>query len=156
MAEKLADLFGKAQAPTVTWRGQLVYSMFQLPSLAAGTAVRIVFDDPNPARPQGLRLKARHGALRIAAQDLDDVVLWSDSAPRTVEAQIRSRTGDVNLRIWNCWRDPIDTTQAWIGNAGMLVESTESGFLLRCSDGFDDVTFDDLVAVVGLSQPTDW
>jgi hypothetical protein len=41
--------------------------------------------------------------------------------------------------------------QAWIGDAGMVVEEPAPGVLvLRCSDGFDAPTFDDLV--VGISR----
>ena len=62
MAEKLSDLFEQAHAPAVTWNGQLVHSMYELPDLADGTEVRIMFDDPNPSRPEGMRLKYGAGS----------------------------------------------------------------------------------------------
>jgi hypothetical protein len=146
VSEKLSDLFESAQAASVDWDGQLVHSMYELPPLETGVELRIEFDDPNPARPEGLRLKVRGGTLRVADQELDDIVLWSDSAPRIVTAQVLPTKGAASVRVWNCWRDPAGTVQAWIGNAGMLVEVTTDGVVLRCSDGFDDVSFNDLVA----------
>lgn len=147
MSQKLSDLFEAAQASTVTWHGHAVHSMIER-SFTSASTLRITFEDPNPARPEGLRLKTRRGTVRIAGQELGDVVLWSDSAPRIVEVQVCSDRAHADVRFWNCWRDPNGTMHAWIGNAGMLVEETESGFRLRCSDGFDEVTFDDLVASV--------
>jgi hypothetical protein len=152
MAEKLSDLFERAQSASVTWHGQVVHSMYELPVVAAGSVLRIEFDDPNPARPQGLRLKVRGGTLRLADRELDDVVLWSDSAPRVVTAEVRSKRSSVVVRVWNCWRDPAETVQAWIGNAGILVAETPTGVVIRCSDGFDEVTFDDLVAVIDITS----
>lgn len=152
MPDKLSDLFEAAQASTVTWQGQTVHSMIELRFLS-GTALRIAFEDPNPARPQGLRLKAREGTLRVACQELDDLVFWSDSAPPLVEVQVVTDRSHVDIRFWNGWRDPREAVHAWIGNAGMLVEKSDSGFRLRCSDGFDEVTFDDLVASVEVFSP---
>ena len=152
MPEKLSDLFERAQSAIVTWRGQVVHSMFELPAVPSGTRLRITFDVLNPARPEGLRLKVRGGTLRIADQDLVDVVLWSDSAPRVVEALLQAKRSSANLRFWNCWRDPADTVQAWIGNAGMIVDEIDGGFRLRCSDGFDGATFTDLVVSLCVSS----
>ena len=152
MAEKLADLFEQTQARAVTWQGHTVHSMVER-VYPSGTTLRVTFEDPNPARPEGLRFRVRGGTARIADQELDDVVFWSDSAPRVVEAELVASEPDTQLhvRLWNCWRDPNGTVQAWIGNAGMLVEEAGSGFRLRCSDGFDEVTFADLVASIETS-----
>ena len=150
---KLSDLFEGAQARTVSWRGETVYSLFELPALTTGVTIRIRFDRQNRERPEGLRIRVRDGALRLADQDLDDIVLWAATVAGPVEGQIRSEQSGVNVRIWNCWRDPVGVMQAWIGNAGMLVEPTDSGVLLRCSDGYGGVTFDDLVATVEVLDP---
>jgi hypothetical protein len=54
---------------------------------------------------------------------------------------------DKNLDIWNSWSyEGVDSS--WLGNAGMLVESSATGYLLRCSDGLGDPAFDDLVVRV--------
>jgi hypothetical protein len=154
MAEKLSDLFEAARGPVIEWRGQVVHAMYEIAELAGSAVLKITFADPSPARPQGLRLKAQGGRLEINDQLHGDVVLWSDSAPSVVVAVAHPKRGKVmSLRLWNAWRDPAGTTQAWIGNAGMLVEGDlEQGLVLRCSDGFDEPTFDDLVATLVVTE----
>jgi len=51
MAEKLSDLFDRAQSPSVTWNGQLVYSMYELPTIEDGTSLRLAFAPPLPDTP---------------------------------------------------------------------------------------------------------
>jgi hypothetical protein len=43
-------------------------------------------------------------------------------------------------------------TQAWIGNAGILIEQRADHVVLRCSDGYDEPTFDDLVVTVSIRR----
>lgn len=153
MAQKLSDLFEAARSPVVEWQGKLVYGMYELPGMSEDEDLRIEFSDPSPARPQALCLGVRGGRLEINNQLLSEIALWSDSAPRVVVARARPRRGKVvTVRLWNAWRDlddPVDRMDAWIGNAGMLIEGdVTSGLVLRCSDGYDEPTFDDLVATV--------
>jgi hypothetical protein len=52
----------------------------------------------------------------------------------------------MTIRIWNEWRDSGGTMQAWIGDAGLVVEALDPNhFVLRCSDGFPPQSFTDLV-----------
>ena len=121
--------------------------MFELPPIDEPTELRITLETA-AARPQAVRLKARGGRVVINDQPDDDVVLWSDTAPSVLVASLRPQSSrkPMTLRIWNAWRDPAGVMQAWIGDAGMLVEEQSPGDLvLRCSDGFDAPTFDDLV-----------
>ena len=148
MAEKLADVFQQAQAPSITWEGRVVHSMFELPPARHDATLRVTFESTTKDRPEGLRLKVRGGAAQIDGQDLDDVVLWSDSAPPVVDVPIRADERGAVLRVWNCWHDPAGAMQAWIGNAGMLVNQTSSGYRLECSDGFGEAEFGDLVISV--------
>lgn len=147
---QLAERFQESRGAPVEWQGHTVHMIYET-SVAADEALRIEFTEPSPARPQALRLRARNGQLEVDGQLLDDVVLWSDSSPSTVVAAAHPREGKkaVSVRVWNAWRDPVGTMQAWIGNAGMLVDEDSEGVVwLRCSDGFDDPTFADLVATV--------
>jgi hypothetical protein len=92
-------------------------------------------------------LKARGGDVLLNDQVLDDVVLWSDTAPRLVTAELRpkSKRKPMSLRVWNVWRDDAGTMQAWIGDAGLVVEDEHAGsVILACSDGFDQPDFGDL------------
>ena len=149
---KLAERFQAAQGAPVEVDGQLAHMMYELPPLDGPARLRIALR-AGEARPDGLRLKARNGHVVVDDQALDDVVLWSDSAPPEVTAELQPGGGKpMSLRMWNTWRDGQGAMQAWVGDAGMLVEEGEGGrVLLRCSDGFDRPSFDDLVVELELA-----
>lgn len=149
----LSELFMAAQGAPIEVDGQLVHMMYELPPIG-GPATLHVSLEASETRPQGVRLKARNGKVQVNDRLVDDVVLWSDTVPPIVTAivQPQSPRKPMTLRVWNAWRDPAGTMQAWIGDAGMLVEEDEPGkVVLRCSDGFDAPTFDDLVVHLTLT-----
>jgi hypothetical protein len=144
---RLAERLAAAHGAPVELDGELVHMTFELPPIDGPAELRIALQ-AGAARPQALRLKVCDGQLLVNAQLVDDVVLWSDSAPPVVTAGVRPHSSDkpATLRVWNAWRDAAGTMQAWIGDAGMRVEESAPGeVVLRCSDGFDAPTFDDLV-----------
>lgn len=134
--------------------GKLVRMMFELPPIHAAAELTIELATLS-CRPQGVRLKVRDGNVVLNDQVLDDVVLWSDTAPPTVTAQLRPRSNrkPLNLRVWNVWRDAAGTMQAWIGDAGLVVEDEQDGSaILGCSDGIAEPSFDDLRVKLTLLQ----
>jgi hypothetical protein len=151
MSVKLAERFQAAQGAPVEVDGQLAHMMYELPPVSAPTRLRVALRAGGD-RPQGLRLKARGGQVVVNDQALADVVLWSDSAPPEVVATLEpDGAKPMSVRVWNTWRDQQEATQAWIGDAGMLVEEPGDGrVVLRCSDGFDAPTFTDLVVELAL------
>lgn len=147
---QLAERFQESRGAPVDWQGRSVHMMHEM-VVSADETLAIKFSELSPARPQALRLKALNGRLEVNDQLLGDVVLWSDSSPERVVAAVHPKDGrgTVVVRVWNAWRDTAGTMQAWIGNAGMLVDIDGDGTVhLRCSDGFDDPTFEDLVAKI--------
>ncbi|MHA7683083.1 hypothetical protein [Cupriavidus sp. PET2-C1] len=51
------------------------------------------------------------------------------------------------MKAWNVWR--VDgVIQAWIGNAGMIVEGNAEKIKFRCSDGTSEPEFDDFIALL--------
>jgi hypothetical protein len=148
----LAERFEAVQGAPVEIDGQLAHMMYELPPIAAPAELRIALR-AGDARPEGLRLKARHGRVVVNGEPLDNVVLWSDSAPPEVVAELQPRGRQpMSLRLWNTWRDAQGIAHAWIGDAGMLVERDDGGrVVLRCSDGFDRPSFDDLVVELELA-----
>ena len=154
MGNKLSELFQVSGGKPVDWAGHLVHMMYEMTGPTADQELLIQFGQSAPARPQALRIRVRGGLVELNGQELDDVVLWSDSAPQKVVMGFRPVNADepMTVRIWNAWRDPAGTMQAWIGNSGMLVEERDDGStVLRCSDGFEDPNFDDLVAELSVS-----
>jgi uncharacterized protein len=153
MSARLAERLAAAHGAPIEVDGKLVYMTFEVPPVDGPAELRIALETSSP-RPQGVRLKVRAGKLLVNDELVDDVVLWSDSAPPTVTASLRphSLRKPATLRVWNAWRDPAGTMQSWIGDAGMLVEESAPGeVVLRCSDGFDTPTFDDLVVRLELT-----
>lgn len=146
MVARLADRFKAAQGAPIEVDGRLVQMMYELPPIQAPAELRVELETAS-TRPQGVRLKARGGDVVLNDQALDDVVLWSDTAPPLVTAELRpkSKREPMSVRVWNVWRDDVGTMQAWIGDAGLVVEDEQAGrVILGCSDGFDQPNFGDL------------
>jgi hypothetical protein len=146
MSEKLAERFQAAQGAPVEVDGQLAHMMYELPPVTSPVRLRVALR-VDGERPQGLRVKARNGQVVVNDQALEDVVLWSDSAPPEVVATLEpAGSKPMSVRVWNTWRDQQGAMQAWIGDAGMVVEEAGDGRVtLHCSDGFDRPSFEDLV-----------
>lgn len=68
----------------------------------------------------------------LYSEPLDDVVLWTDTMPQSVVLQCLT-TKLSELRVWNYWRDERNVTQAWIGNAGMVIEESNGLKRLLCN-----------------------
>ena len=144
---KLGERFQQSQGAPVELDGQLVHMLYELPPVEAPASLRIALRHA-AARPQALNLSARHGTVLVNGQALTEVVLWTDTAPPEVVAELRPAGGrqPMTVRVWNGWRDSRDVVQAWIGDAGMLINPHGDGRVtLRCSDGYDQPSFDDLV-----------
>lgn len=87
-------------------------------------------------RPQGIAVDADEPFL-VAGERFSSVVLWSDTAPATVEL----RVGAGRLSIWNVWRTD-GAIHAWTGSAGMRrleLDDHDSDFGIRllARDGYD-------------------
>lgn len=146
MAEtKLAQRFQAAKGAPIEVDGQTVQMMYELAPLSEPAELRVALETSS-SRPQGLRLKARNGEIVVKDQALEDVVLWTDTAPPETVSELRPNgKKPLAIRVWNVWRDEAGTMQAWIGDAGLVVEDEGSGTVtLRCSDGYDEPSFDDL------------
>jgi len=142
----LAALFADQRASQIDWDGPL-FSLYEVPT--GVEHLTIEFSSVGSELRQGVRLKARGARLTIDDVEDTDFVLWQDTSPRHVEVDLRwSARGARSLRIWNTWvRDGV--AHAWLGNAGMRVDDEGQGrYLLRCSDGAGEPTFDDLVVAV--------
>ena len=95
------------------------------------------------------------GSTRIVnGSESNDIVLWQDVAPVTVEVTISTHgRGRLELKLWNVWRGGMDVTQAWLGNAAMQIDGdpTSGSFRIQCSDGDGEPSFDDLVVAIDVA-----
>lgn len=146
-----ADAFIVSQGEPIGWRGQRVYGIFRR-TLVSGVLIRIERISAIPAPPQGLSLAAPKGGwFLVNGQKLEKVVLWADTAPPEVELECGLKKSPGELRIWNCWRGSLGSTDAWLNNAGILIEEASDGVVLRCSCGPGEPSFDDLIVKVSFA-----
>lgn len=145
---RLSELFAASQGAPVEVDGRLVHMMYEFDPITVPSELVVERLASSDEHPEGIRLKARGGKIVIEDEPLDDVVLWSDTAPPEDKGTLEPDAGGkpMTLRAWNVWRDPQGAMQAWIGDAGMIVEQLPDGSVtLHCSDGFDEPSFDDIV-----------
>lgn len=135
MSRTLAERFAEAKGTPIEVDGTTVINMYRR-AVSRGKRVHVDAVASTPSPLQGIRIKMNQGTISINEKDLKDVVVWLDTAPSTFEfvCNPQNETG-AELRIWNCWRDAGGVTQAWIGNAGIVVEETAGQAVLRCSSG---------------------
>ncbi len=148
-APTLSDQFADG-AETVVHRGRDVRPLLRL-AVSEGTRVRIERVAARPDRRQALKLAAVNGLLEANEAVSEVISLWSDTSPPEVEltvlgAQVR------RLEVWNAW-DLGGLETAWLGNAGMIVETDEQHLALHCSDGLGPPSFTDLQIHLSVAQP---
>lgn len=145
MTATLAAAFQRGNARKAKWQGTTVHSVLRI-QVGEGDILRISRRTSSPSRAQALKVATDRGEVRANGIVVPVVAIWSHTAPPEVVVEVvgrRTRTVD----LWNAWSfQGVDS--AWLGNAGMIVESTGDSHLLRCSDGLGDVSFDDLVVHV--------
>lgn len=154
MSGRLADRFKASQGAPIEVDGRVAQMAYDLPPIAASTELRVQME-ARSSWPQGLRLRAQEGDVLLNDQALSDVVLWSDTAPPEVVADLRpkSQGKPLSVRVWNVWRDDQGTMQAWIGDAGLVVDDKRDGSVtLCCSDGFGKPDFGDLAVKLTLAR----
>lgn len=145
MSNNLSAAFRSGNGRKTKWQGATVYSLFQL-DVKDGDSVDIRRLDASPTRAQALKIAADKGSLRANGVVVSPIAIWTHTSPEQVTVQVVGRKVR-SLDIWNSWSfDGVDS--AWLGNAGMLVESSNGIHTLRCSDGLGDASFDDLVVEV--------
>jgi hypothetical protein len=145
----LSDVFAEQQSNVIEWNGAPVYGLYEFNDIPGH--IRVAFMKAKLSPVQGVQLRIRGGVLVVNGQAAEDVTLWRDSAPDTVEVDVRPNArGRTSLKLWNVWRGGRDVTQAWLGNAAIQVDGDPGtgNFVLRCSDGHSEPTFDDLVVAV--------
>jgi hypothetical protein len=134
--------FTKNQGRPIMVNGERVVQLVKRP-IDPGSRIRVVWRRTIEAPVQGIRIKVRHGKLLLGDQELEDVVLWRDTAPDEVVFAYRSKKASEVL-VWNCWRDDLGVVQAWIGNAGIRVREETSDHVTVDCNSRREITFTDL------------
>lgn len=92
---------------------------------------------------QGIQIKLDKGVIEVHGEKSSNVILWEDSSEAEVMLRcIPKKNG--NLKLWNVWE--VDgVTQAWVGNAGMIISESNNITNLSCSDGSGDINFKNVI-----------
>ena len=146
MAETLSALFQKSKGAPIEIDGETVRPSFRL-NLGKGSH-RFMFRrlSAKAVPLQGIRLKVKAGHIETNGKQFQDVILWSDTSPEQVELIVHSKSG-CEVIVWNSWKID-DLIQAWVGNAGLLVDQEQNVITLHCSDGTGATDFSDLVVQI--------
>lgn len=118
---------------------------FEVIETAAGETFRLTFESSTSAWRQGVWL-ATEGELSVSNIIAAQVVLWSDSAPGTVDVLVRVTDG--LLRFYNVWDSGrgLGPHESLSATSGMLVEEDAAGVRrYRCNDIGLNPTFEKLV-----------
>ncbi len=143
----LADMFIKNNGETININGSPVV-MSQRVEVKIGQNVKIEFISSINDFRQGIELSLdkRNGYIEVNKQKLNSPVFWKDTAPSTFIFKCFPKKEMGKINLWNIWQYTDNRFDAWIGNAGIIVEQEEEDiFLFRCSNGIGDINFDDLV-----------
>ena len=145
----LSDQFADG-AETVSHRGHDVRPLLRL-AVSEGTRVQVERIGARTDRRQALKLAAVNGHLEAHGAASEIISLWSDTSPVEVELTVRGAKAR-RLEVWNAW-DLGGLETAWLGNAGMIVETSERHLALHCSDGLGPPSFTDLQVRLSVAQP---
>lgn len=141
----LVEAFAKSNGRKAKVNGTTVHSFHRI-DVGDGDLLTILRRSASRVRAQALKVAADRADLRANGIVVPTVSIWSHTAPTTVELDVVGRRAR-HVDIWNSWSfEGVDS--AWLGNAGMMVETEGDRTVLRCSDGLGAADFDDLVVEI--------
>lgn len=150
MKKTINELLAEAGGQPILYGGKQVRGSHKM-EVPASHDVQLRFLHASAARRQGLSVKVDKGAFAIAGAAGKSFILWADSAPDIILMQNNSR-GPAAIHLYNSWSTPGGGTDAFIGNAGIIVDVQGGKTYLRCSDGLGEATFDDLAVEIVLVE----
>lgn len=141
---ELAKLFQQSLGTPIHVDGQELYAIINKKSEGV-KSIQIRRISASTVFVPGLCLQGKGIQFFVNSQTLKDVVLWADTSPKSVKIDIVSCKRHGEIKIWNCWRDKLGITQAWLGNAAMKVEERSGIIKVFCNSGPSELEFKDLV-----------
>lgn len=149
MSVTLTELFEQSDDGVIQWQGDDVRAVISF-EVSDRSRIRIRRLGSSRARAQAIKLGLNSGALRANGLSAPSVAVWSHTAPEDCEVVVEGRRAHT-LEVWNAWSlDGVDN--AWLGNAGIIMEPHAGGMTLRCSDGVGDPDFADLVVWIQIEH----
>jgi hypothetical protein len=113
--------------------------------VAAGDELQVSFKEQHSQWRQGIWL-AVDGELEVAGIRADQIELWTDTAPATVDVRVAA-SGDGLLRLYNIWDSGRGRRrESQSATSGMLKEAaTADRTVYRCNDIGRDPLFNKFV-----------
>jgi hypothetical protein len=147
-----AARFAEVNGSPIEFEGRTLYPYFSV-SVTRGDRIEISFLRFAERPVQGLSLGSENRNLRLECNGTSGrtFTLWTDTAPKHLAVEIiRPVRNPIRLEIRNIWRDEkYGATMYGLNAAAIQLEKQDNGdFLLRCSDGWGEPDFNDLVALV--------
>lgn len=149
MAITLAGMLSDAKGGPIDYQGSSVMMSYKIP-INKGQDVFVEILKYNDTVEQGFEVSVdqRKGLVEVNDQKIKAPIFWTKTAPKTFSFKCfpQKITGVVN--IWNVWRniEYKDNVDAWIGHAGLYIVQDEDGSIVfHCSNGMQQVDFEDLV-----------
>lgn len=148
VAPNLGDMFERSESGVVDWHGRVVHAVLRFP-VEDGSSIRLRRLASSKDRAQAVKIAANKGGeLSVNGTMAKTVAIWSHNAPVEVEIGVHGRRAS-SIDVWNAWSlDGVDN--AWLGNAGIVVQSHAGGHTLQCSDGVGEADFTNLVMWLGI------
>lgn len=145
--DDLSSRFIASRGEPIEVEGRLVHMSYVVgPSSSRRPIGRM---RPSGELEQGIGFRTDNGWLLSNGEKAKKFSVWADTAPDVVSVELRPLRGREQLavRIWNIWKSTSwGSTMAWIGNAGMVVETIADGrAVLGASVGPGSPRFDELV-----------
>lgn len=149
MTNTLSRSFLAGNGRKIKWQGTTVHSLLQL-QVKEGDMVTVTRISSSKTRAQAIKIAVDKGDLRANGVLVPTAAIWTHTSPEHAHLEVVGRRARA-IDVWNSWSsDGVDS--AWLGNAGMVVESQGQVHTLRCSDGLGEVTFDDLVVALEITS----
>ncbi|MCW4627810.1 MULTISPECIES: hypothetical protein [Marinomonas] len=138
----LSEKFQSTMGQPVEIEGRNVYPIYIL-ELEKEKQITVKWVSTQSRLKQGIQIKIDKGVIEVNGEKLSNIVLWEDTSPDVVQLRCIPKK-NTKLKVWNVW-EVNGVTQAWVGNAGMDISESDHQIRLRCSDGSDDVNFQNVV-----------
>jgi hypothetical protein len=144
--KSLGELFVESQGEAILYDGKRVVQTVEIPiSHPCLFTARVIKCDQQIR--QGITLRVEPGKIEFQGAKHKSVICWYDHEPWTMAADLLPARETSKLFVWNSW-SAFAVTEAWTGNAGMVVEEPDADsdlWIARCSAGVGPVNFDDFV-----------
>lgn len=147
--QTFAERFGAAKDAPIHYNGRDLHRQFVLP-VKKGDSIGLRFLRATDRPVQGVGVKCEKCEISIADTRARSFGLWTDTAPSEVILNVVKAQADARVVFFNQWRDEkYGSTMYHLNNAAMeIVPQPDGSVLLRCSDGWGEPDFNDLVLQV--------